>query len=392
LRAWLRWIPLGLLAWCVTRSSLAVADSSVPVNEREHRPGSLMPASAPDPAPPASADAAEPTRCQPATCISGARRAAAIAAAVVPGLLLHGAGSWVAGRPLTARRLATSEAVGIAMIVAGGLPILATYGSPKVVFPGVPIVVSGVGVFLGGWIGDIWAASGASSLAGQARAESPRVIDAGVSWMRDPYRGDRALLELGAGWRWRGWGLAPRARIDVQGQYGEGGFDASWHLLGRAAQSRVIAAGHRLFGRLGAFARFDRGDDLTAFWNEAEIGGRFDMRAIDAALAGMFFEASAGLALEVTRYSSAVYDVGSTLLARYAVGAYLGHGRGELSISYDHRRDDLVGGFFAGRAAGFFGHLGAHLQLRTGPRTALLLGVELGTALLSTITLRYDGP
>lgn len=336
----------------------------------------------------------------PVVELSPRRRALAIAAAIGPGLLVHGAGSWVAQRPRAAKRLLAAQALGLGLMVAGGLPILATYGSPKVTFPGVPLAVTGVGMFAAGWIGDIWSAAGGDARAGVARAEVPRFLEAGLSWVRDPYYGDRGYLELGGRWQWGRLGAEPHGRLELGGRAGEGGVDAHWRLWGEPAHGELTACGHRLELRLGAFGRFDRGDEgdgggrVEALWQEAALGGRFELRALDEALGGLFFEAEVGLGVDQTRYPSVrghEWDVNTLLLTRHALGLYLGQGRGELAFSYDQRRDDLVGGSFAGRAAGFLGHVGAELQLRVRRGLALRVEVELGTALLTTVALRYGG-
>lgn len=323
------------------------------------------------------------------------RRALAIAAAVGPGLIIHGAGSWVAERPGAARRLAATQALGLGLVLAGGLPILATYGSPKVTMPGVPLAVTGVGVFVGGWLGDIWSAAGGDEGGGVPRAERPRSFEAGFSWARDDYYGDRGYLELAAAWHLGPAGrlaLVPRLRAAGDGSSGEGGLDGRWRLWGAAPSGEVIECGHRLELRLGAFGRADRDDEIGALWQELEVIGRADLRALDAALGGLFFEAGAGMALDQTRYptgSGHTWDWNSLLLARTSLGAYLGRGRGEVALSYDHRRDDLVGGAFAGRAAGFLGHVGAEAKLELSRGYGLRVSVEMGTALLTTIALRY---
>lgn len=326
-----------------------------------------------------------------APCLTPGRRALAIAAAVGPGLFLHGAGSWTAKRPRAAKRLLGTQVLGLGLILAGGLPILTTYGSPKVTVPGVALAVTGFGVVAGGWVGDIWSAAGGDVGAGLPRAELPRFVEAGASWVRDDYHGDRGYLELGARWQWRRLAVLPHGRLGLDGRAGEGGVDAKWRLVGGPANGQLLERGHRLEVRLGAFGRFDSDDEIAALWQEAELGGRLELRAVDAALAGLFFEVSAGLGLEQTRYAPRTWDLGSLLLARNALGVYLGRGAGELSISYDQRRDDLVGGIFAGRAAGFLGHVGARLELRVRRGLGLRVEAALGTAMMTTVALRYGG-
>jgi hypothetical protein len=348
---------------------------------------------APTPAltPALARESGAPARCDGAPCLSPKRRALAVGAALVPGLLLHGAGSWVAERPRAAKRLFAVQALGLGMMVAGGAPILATYGSPKVTMPGVPLAVTGVGMFASTWIADVWAAAGGESRAGLARAERPYTVDAGAAWGRDPYHGNRGFLELGGSWWWQRLELAPRGRFELNASSVEGGLDARWRLYGEPGSGALLERGHRVDLRLGAFGRNDDNDEIRALWQEAAIGGRFDLRALDEAVAGLFFEAEVGLGLDETGYPNGVWDVGALLLARNALGVYLGRGAGELAFSYSQRRDALVGGLFAGRAAGFLGHVGAELELQLGHRLAMRLGVEYGTALLTSFALRYGG-
>lgn len=329
--------------------------------------------------------------CDGAPCLSPKRRALAIGAALVPGLVLHGAGSWIAERPRATKRLMAVQAVGIGMLVAGGAPILATYGSPKVTFPGVPIAVTGFGLFAGSWLADIWSAAGADARAGMPRAERPWSFDAGGAWVRDPYHGHRGFLELGGSMWWTQLEVAPRGRFELDASSIEGGVDARWRFIGDTANGKLLERGHRLELRLGAFGRHDGNDDIGELWQEAAFGGRFDLSALDGALAGLFFEGEVGLGLDETRYPTAVWDVGAMLLVRNAIGVYLGRGAGEFTFSYDQRRDELVGGLFAGRAAGFLGHIGAELELRVGRGLAIRLGAEMGSVLLTTFGLRYGG-
>lgn len=323
----------------------------------------------------------------PSAEISARRRALAVAAAVVPGLALHGAGAWVLGDRKSARRLATAELVGLGLALVGGLPLLGTYGSPKVVVPAVPITVVGTGIFFGSWVGDLWVAAGGRP--GTAPAIAPLAFEAGVGWLQAPYHGGRGLLTTRVAWRGRHVGAAALLRLDQRAELAEGGLDVAWHL---ASLLRGHRAGDRLALRLGAYARREPADGVRAAWHEGELLGRLELAHLSPALAGLFFESSAGLGLAVTEYPTGARDVDGLLLARFGAGAYLGQGRGELSLAYVHRRDDLVGGLAAGRAAGFFGYLSAQLELRLTGQLDALASAEFGNATLVTLGLRYRAP
>jgi hypothetical protein len=85
-----------------------------------------------------------------------------------------------------------------------------------------------------------------------------------------------------------------------------------------------------------------------------------------------------------------VHELHSLLLGRFAWGTYLGD-RGELALFYDHRRDSMAGGLAAGRAAGFVGSFGAALELLVSGPWAVRAELEIGTAYVSTVALRYHG-
>src|SRR6187551_3032650 len=70
---------------------------------------------------PASAPSAQVSEADPAPPqVSSGRRALAIAAAIVPGFVLRGAGSWVAGEKRAAKRLVWVAAGGLAVAGVGG--------------------------------------------------------------------------------------------------------------------------------------------------------------------------------------------------------------------------------------------------------------------------------
>ena len=82
----------------------------------------------------------------------------AIGAAIVPGVLLHGSGSYVAGERRTARRLLALEGAGLAVTGVGAVPMLATGASRWVSGPSVALIATGMGMVLVGWAADIYSA------------------------------------------------------------------------------------------------------------------------------------------------------------------------------------------------------------------------------------------
>lgn len=89
-----------------------------------------------------------------------------IAAAFVPGVLFHGSGHFVAGNYKAARDLMVSEGVSIILILAVGLPALAT-GNAAVLVPSVySFGFIGVSHFFSTWLADIAGVSGLGKITG----------------------------------------------------------------------------------------------------------------------------------------------------------------------------------------------------------------------------------
>lgn len=326
---------------------------------------------------------------RPEPPVTAGRRAAAVAVAIVPGVLLRGAGSWVAGERRAAKRLAATGALGLAALVVGGAPIAATGSSPYTIWSGVPLVVGGTGLVLSSWLSDIWVAAGGRRIVPQPRAAPPWSVDLATTWLHDAYR-ERALavaaghVELGR------LGLDGGGYVDAGGASRSGYAGARWRLLGPAASGLALADGSRLVVR--AAVRSDRDDDdrVGTTTAETELAGRFDLARLDRAVEGSFVELSIGAGIMRTAYPMDRHDLDAILLAGFAWGAYLGD-RGEVRLFYDHRRDGLAGGLAASRAAGFLGSFGASSEVRvTGP-WAVCAQVQVGNAWVSTLGLRYLG-
>lgn len=325
--------------------------------------------------------------------VSARRRAAAIAVAIVPGVLLRGAGSWVAGDRRAAKRLAASGVIGFAGLAASGLTIAASGSSPYPIWPGVPVLVAGTGLFGSSWLADIWVAAGGAHLPATPLAPPPWSIDVATTWQHDAYR-ERALLG-GAGHLELGrLGLDASGYMDARNASRSGGAGVRWRLWGPAArgarEAAAVGDGSRVVVRVAA--RLDRDDDdrVTLATAEAELSARLDLDRLDPAIRGSFFELSAGGGLTRTTYSRGRHDSAAILLAGFAWGAYLGD-RGELRLFYDHRRDGLAGGLAAAHAAGFLGSFGASTELRvTGPWAVCGL-LQVGNAWVTTLGVRYLG-
>ncbi|MEO8702872.1 MAG: hypothetical protein ABI867_22700 [Kofleriaceae bacterium] len=320
--------------------------------------------------------------------LTTARRVAAVAVAIVPGILVRGAGSWMVGEKRTAKRLAITAGIGLGAAVVGGLPLGLSGANPYSIEPGVPLLVAGTGALLTTWWADIAVAAGIDG--GRARSAPPWSVELATLWLHDPYR-ERGLgrltgtLELGR------IGLAAATMIDAETDARDAELEVRTRLLGEPAGGGVVLDGSRLFIRTAGRVHRDDVDRVTLATAAIEIAGRLDLIHLDRVLEGTFAELSTGVGVERASYGGGtIHDHSSLLLATFAWGVYVG-GFGEATILYDHRRDSLAGGGAASHTAGFVGAIGGSLDLRVAPHIAVRGQLEYGNAWVSTFAIRYCG-
>ena len=319
--------------------------------------------------------------------VSTQRRIAAVTVAIVPGIVVRGAGAWLVGERRTAKRLAAMAAIGIGGAAIGGGPVGISGGYPPTV-PLVPILIAGAGLAFTSWWADIAVAAGLRE-AGVPLAPAPWAFELATVWQHDAHR-ERGFLRAGARVDFDRIGLGGSAMIDAENQLRIGEGETRVRILGARPTGTVVTSGSRLSARIGVRASDDEDDRVSMVTGEVEVIGRLDLVRIDRALRGSFLQLSTGVGVERTRYPNAVADTNSVLLGTFAWGTYLGE-RGEASLYYDHRRDSLQGGIAAFRAAGFVGSVGAYADVLVAPRLAIRAQFDLGSSYLATVGFRYQG-
>ena len=78
------------------------------------------------------------------------------AAAVVPGLLVHGTGHYALRQPRTARRLLLMEGIGLGLFLSGGLTLVFTGASRYFTAPAASATMLGFGLFSTSYLADIY--------------------------------------------------------------------------------------------------------------------------------------------------------------------------------------------------------------------------------------------
>lgn len=341
--------------------------------------------------------AAQSARAEPApTCdefdcrqarIGQMRRTGALLAAIGPGFVIRGTGAYLVGEKQTSKRLLQVGAIGLGAMMAGGLPVGVSGGSPYTM-PLMPVLLLGGGMFFTSWWADIATAAGVSS-PGRMPGDPPWQLELASLWLHDPYR-DAGLFRLAGRIELGRTSLGGEGMIDAENEIRDGAGELRYRIKGAPANGWNHGDGSRLYTRTGLRVHRDDGDRLTHTTGEVEVVGRLDLWHVDDSLRGTFAELSTGAAVERVKFATGDSEFHSLLLGTFAWGVYLA-GHGELKFFYNHRRDGIVGGIAAWRAAGFVGSLGGAVDVVLDPRWAVHLELDIGNAWLTTVGIRLRG-
>jgi hypothetical protein len=315
-----------------------------------------------------------------------------LAAAVVPGVLLHGSGHFVAGERRAARRLLVMESVGLGMFLAGGVPLLLTGASRHHAAPSVGLVVTGIGVFGLSWLADLYGAA-SGGLESTPLSPAPIEIEAGYGYVYDPRFDYRQFAVVGGALRLGAMRLSPSAWLAMDDDNQRVRLEGARRLVG-AGSARPTGDGSNLEIVAALTHHRHASDDFAMSTAEAGVAGRLDMARVGDSLAGSFADLSLGLGAELTSFYTpgAGADLGELLLVRFGYGVTLGRPgglHGEASLYYDHRRDTFTGGLSPGNGpgSGFAGLFGADLLLYIGARWGIRARFEQGAARVANLGL-----
>lgn len=302
-------------------------------------------------------------------------------AAFMPGMLVHGSGHFAAGDRKTGNRLLLWSGIGAGLATVGGGALLWTRGNRRVSGFGMPLLVSGIGIFGASWLADIYgsATGGVSRERGKPTRAS---VALGHTYVQDPQFSYKHFANLQM--------AIHLGRLDV--------LPSMWAAVGADNHRGRLALGYSLWRNeagtrlsvevAGTNHRF--GDDgFTTRVVEATVAGHWNLAGLGPRLSGAFVDLSAGLAHQTIHID--MPGIASTkspeLLARVAFGLYL-PAQGRAEFYYNHRRDGLAGGLTPGRrGSGFAGHIGLGLVQPFGKRLAARVLVELGSAWVVTTAL-----
>jgi hypothetical protein len=288
-------------------------------------------------------------------------RALAVGASLVPGVLVHGAGHFVRGEKKTARTLLIMEGTGLGFVGVGLGGLALTGASRRVVTPlAMTTIVGGSLLFLS-WVADVYGSARGAEPLGRPGFVPSLETSVGVRSIYDPIFSHRFLVVESIDARFGKLRLSPsmtlapgrpstRARVEVGYRFlGE----TPEHVGDRSRPSRGSYL--EAYGGVTHHAYTVDAFQLTTF--EWMLQGRIDLRSLGRLLRGSFAELGLGTGVVRNHYDAlGVNETTTLLLGKTAFGTYVGDGRGEVALVYDHRRDGFVGGArLPGIPAGFLG-------------------------------------
>ncbi|MET0593460.1 MAG: hypothetical protein ABW133_12220 [Polyangiaceae bacterium] len=298
---------------------------------------------------------------------TGATAALGAAAAVIPGVVVHGAGHLATGETRTGLKLLALEGAGLGLAAAGFLPIVFTGASRRVIGPAAALSVAGVGLFAISLFADMYGVLAPQGGTGTPFLVAPDVQTSfGYRYVYDPVFAYRHFLVQDIDYRTGGWRIHPSAWFAL---------DDTNALLRAHVAYRFIGPRPGGYPRVadGSFLDLDAAVTRHAFTSnrfttttgELAISGRLDMVRFDPLLRGSFAEMSFGMAMQAYSYKvqGTTADLSEILLARFGFGMYFGRPgtqRGEALVYYDHRHDGYAAGLkIPGLGSGVAGHFGA---------------------------------
>ncbi len=321
----------------------------------------------------------------------------AAAAAIVPGVIVHGAGHYAGGDPQTGSRLLALEGAGLGTVALGFVPIVASGASRRLVGPGVLLTVGGVGLFVISSLADLYGVVAPPGGYGAPDVDPPRLETAlGYRYVYDPVFAYRSFVAYDIDWRLGRVRLSPSAWFALHDNNSRLRLVSAYRLLGPRPDTSEPAPDGSYLEVATALARHAYTSNRFATTTvDLALSGRLDMQRFAASLTGSFAEMSFGWALQTYEYSidGVRADIGELLLARFGYGIYLGWpgaSRGEVMLYYDHRHDDFAAGLkLPGLASGVVGHFGADARIYWSDQWGMRLETAVGSAYVAGASLLF---
>lgn len=303
----------------------------------------------------------------------------ATGAALVPGVLLHGAGHYARGDRSTAYRLLAMEGIGLGGLV-GGIALLGSVGGSEKLAPVyVPLAVSGAGLFAVSFLADVaGTARGGRPWALPARPEGSLALGAGYAGLFASPHGLGHLGRLSLDYRTGRLELGAGTLLAPSGEFAEYTGRLGYRLWGRDGDPVT-----RLFLR----ADLDRQDfsvegfDISTGRLFGEL--RWNLGDLVSSLRNAWLLGRLGIGADVFSYREvAADDTLAFLVVDVGMGLAAADGV-EFQLLYRHRKGELPGGLLTTDGlTGFVGFVELQGRVAVAPRWALLPGIKVGNGVL----------
>jgi hypothetical protein len=341
-----------------------------------------------------TADEAVPAR---APQVSGPRLLPG-AAAVVPGLLVHGSGHFALGQPRTGRNLLLMEGVGLGLFLSGGVTIVFTGASRYFVAPAATAAMLGFGLFSASYLADIYGTVSSDGGAVQSRYLLPAHWETELGYRRieDPEFAYRDLIVERVSRQIGPLRLSPSGIFSLGGETARYRVESQYRLAGNVTDLRPSDVSF-LDVTLAFVHQRHRPEHFSRSSAELSLAARYDFARLGPTLRGAFMELGAGYALARTDYDlsglKVPHDLEHVLLGRVGFGITL-RGKSapgsEALLYYDHRHDDYVAGLkLTGIPSGILGHFGFAARWFFNESVGVALDAEVGSAYLGGASLLF---
>ena len=276
-------------------------------------------------------------------------------------------------------------------MIAGYLPASMTTYSRDYIGPSAALFVSGVGMILLAKYLDVVGVFAPDGLSGRRDTPSLFAASVGVRHVHDPLMEYDFFSYLGLS--------ASKGPFFLTEEL-------DWALSNENWRSRTTAGvrlpcpllpQHAECRAVGVFTFHDfRPERFSVMTVELQAGVRMDMGWLSSSTKGAYFDLALGYGLQYVKWpgvASRFDEHQSLLLTRFALGAYLGKGRGEVAFFYDQRHDTFAGGIRVGLSGdGSAGFAGVRGQYRFSTAWGLFAEVAVGNNTSSLVGITYMGP
>jgi hypothetical protein len=324
--------------------------------------------------------------------VSPGLRVGAVGAALVPGILLHGSGHFVLGRRATALKLFAMQGVGMTMLLLAGLPLVLTGASRYLTRSASTVAILGVATFGTAFQADLFGSVVPLSARGiPERVPAAIEAEVGYRYVHDPRFRYTSFAAQGLDVRYSSVRLSPSALVALDDENRRLRLEGAYRFFGPRFAERPARDGSFLELELATTHHRYASEGFATLVLETVANGRLDLERFDPWLRGTFAEAHLGMGLQLYDYDGLPLgsDRESLLLAGMGFGLYFGGPEppfGEVVSYYDHRHDDLAGGFTEA-AIGIAGHAGLSGKIYLTDYLGLAAFVEGGAAFVGGASL-----